>query len=542
MLEMIPQGLVLLTSVSLAIGVLNLSKINTLTQELSSIETLARVDILCLDKTGTLTQGKLKVHQTIYFDKDEEKINEVLGTIAACEKEQNISSKAIKDKYTKNMKWPVKKAILFSSKNKWQAIEFEKKGTWVLGAPDIIIPKNEDKILEQANDTAKNGYRVLALLESPEKIKGQSLPGDLKTKCLIALEDEIREDAVEIIGDFRNQGVDIKIISGDNIRTIRNLVSSLGLEGRTVDLNETPEILNNLQSEIEDIVAFGRVSPEHKQKIIEALQKNGHIVAMTGDGINDILALKQSNCGIAMGTGNDATKAVSKFVLLDSKFSSIPEIVKQGCRVINNISRSASLFITKTVYSVILSLLFSLGQMAYPFLAIQLSIISVATIGMPGFLLAFEPNDGKVRGTLLKKIIYNAIPTGIVMGLLIFGITVFKNYLFEGGIFAKIFGINTISSLELSTVFIIIIGLIQIWTLIDISRPLTLYRKGVIVIIMLLFIAGLTIPLSVEFFNLATLNLELVLLAASISGISIAVIWILKKIMRKTVFRKEVEI
>ena len=539
---MIPQGLVLLTSVSLAIGVLNLSKINTLTQELSSIETLARVDILCLDKTGTLTEGNLRVVDTIYFNKDEEYLNKVLGTIATCEKEQNISSQAIKERYRENMNWVVKNTVLFSSKNKWQAIEFEGKGTWVLGAPDIIIPKGEKEIVEKANDIAQNGYRVLALLKSSQGIEGEMLPKNLKTQCLIVLEDELRADAAEIIGNFRDQGVAIKIISGDNIRTIKNIVNSLGLEGRTVDLNESPEIMDNLQNEIEDIVAFGRVSPEHKQKIIEAYQKNGHIVAMTGDGINDILALKQSNCGIAMGTGNDATKAVSKFVLLDSKFSSIPEIVKQGCRVINNISRSASLFITKTVYSVILSLLFSLGQMAYPFLAIQLSIISVATIGMPGFLLAFEPNYGKVRGSLLKKIIYNAIPTGIVMGLLIFGITVFKDSLFGEGIVTKIFGMTSISDLELSTVFIIIIGLIQIWTLIEISRPLTLYRKGVIVVIILLFVAGLTIPLSVEFFNLATLNLELVMLSVSISAIAISIIWILKKITRRTVFRKEVEI
>ena len=361
-----------------------------------------------------------------------------------------------------------------------------------------------------------------------------SLPNNLKTEALIVLEDKIREDAIEIINSFKNEKVSIKIISGDNVETIKNIAESIGLSGNVVDASKLPDIIDNVEELVERTVAFGRTSPEQKQQIIKALQKNGHIVAMTGDGINDILALKRSDCGIAMGSGSDATKAVSKFVLLDSKFSSLPEIVKQGRRVINNISRVASLFIVKTTYSLLLSLASSIAKMPYPYLPIQMAVVSITAVGIPSFLLALEPNYEKVKGSLIKKIVYNSIPSGVMIALLVFCVSQFKEYIYTG---LAVFGVLNITDTEVATIIIIIMGMIQMWTLLDISKPLTLYRKCVIIGVFILFNVGIFIGGISKFFNLIPLRIELYVTAVVASAIAIFIIWIVKKILRKIMIK-----
>ena len=350
-----------------------------------------------------------------------------------------------------------------------------------------------------------------------------------KTQALIVLEDKIRDDAIEIINSFKNEKVSIKIISGDNVETIKNIAKSIGLTGDVVDASKLPDIIDNIEEMVEKTVAFGRTSPEQKQQIIKALQKNGHIVAMAGDGINDILALKRSDCGIAMGSGSDAAKAVSKFVLLDSKFSSLPEIVKQGRRVINNISRVASLFIVKTTYSLLLSLASSIAKMPYPYLPIQMAVVSITAVGIPSFLLALEPNYEKVKGSFLKKIAYNAVPSGVMIAVLIFCVAQFNQYIYMG---LATFGISNITDTETSTIIIIIMGMIQMWTLLDISRPLTLYRKCVIAGVFILFNVGIFVSGISNFFNLIPLRIELYVTAVIVSVVAIFIIWLVKRILK----------
>ena len=351
------------------------------------------------------------------------------------------------------------------------------------------------------------------------------------------LEDKIRDDAIEIINSFKNEKVTIKIISGDNVETIRNIAKSIGLNGEIVDASKLPDIIDNIEEMVEKTVAFGRTSPEQKQQIIKALQKNGHIVAMTGDGINDILALKRSDCGIAMGSGSDATKAVSKFVLLDSKFSSLPEIVKQGRRVINNISRVASLFIVKTTYSLLLSLASSIAKMPYPYLPIQMAVVSITAVGIPSFLLALEPNYEKVKGSFLKKIAYNSIPSGAMIAILIFCVAQFREYIYT---VLTVFGVTSITDTEAATIIIIIMGMIQMWTLLDISKPLTLYRKCVIVGVFILFNVGIFVGGISKFFNLIPLRIELYATAVVVSAVAIFIIWVVKKVLKKMIFKEAI--
>lgn len=425
---MIPEGLVLLTSTVLAVSVIRLSKSKVLVQELYCIETLARVDTLCLDKTGTLTEGRMEVNDLIGvnnkpIDKD---ITNILANIANYSEDENPTMQAIKDKFLSELteKFDVTEKVAFSSKTKWSGITFTDKGTYILGAPEFILRDNFKNYENYIKKYTEN-YRVLVIAYSKNNFKNdknstelvfmqKELPEEIEPIGFILISDIIRKEASKTLEYFKNQDVDIKIISGDNPITVSKIAKQVGVTNadKYIDMS-TLKTEEEIEQAALNYTIFGRVSPTQKKDLVTALQKHGKTVAMTGDGVNDVLALKTADCSIAMANGSDATKNVSQLILLDSNFASMPKVVGEGRRTINNIERSASLFLVKTIYSSILALLFLFLSQGYPFEPIHLSLISVVTIGIPSFMLALEPNNDRIHGNFLKNIISKAIPTAL---------------------------------------------------------------------------------------------------------------------------------
>ena len=425
---MIPEGLVLLTSTVLAVSVIRLSKSKVLVQELYCIETLARVDTLCLDKTGTLTEGRMEVNDLIGvnnkpIDKD---ITNILANIANYSEDENPTMQAIKDKFLSELteKFDVTEKVAFSSKTKWSGITFTDKGTYILGAPEFILRDNFKNYENYIKKYTEN-YRVLVIAHSKNNFKNdknstelvfmqKELPEEIEPIGFILISDIIRKEASKTLEYFKNQDVDIKIISGDNPITVSKIAKQVGVTNadKYIDMS-TLKTEEEIEKAALNYTIFGRVSPTQKKDLVTALQKHGKTVAMTGDGVNDVLALKTADCSIAMANGSDATKNVSQLILLDSNFASMPKVVGEGRRTINNIERSASLFLVKTIYSSILALLFLFLSQGYPFEPIHLSLISVVTIGIPSFMLALEPNNDRIHGNFLKNIISKAIPTAL---------------------------------------------------------------------------------------------------------------------------------
>lgn len=425
---MIPEGLVLLTSTVLAVSVIRLSKSKVLVQELYCIETLARVDTLCLDKTGTLTEGRMEVNDLIGVNNKpiDKAITNILANIANYSEDENPTMQAIKDKFLSELteKFDVTEKVAFSSKTKWSGITFTDKGTYILGAPEFILRDNFKNYENYIKKYTEN-YRVLVIAHSKNNFKNdknstelvfmqKELPEEIEPIGFILISDIIRKEASKTLEYFKNQDVDIKIISGDNPITVSKIAKQVGVTNadKYIDMS-TLKTEEEIEQAALNYTIFGRVSPTQKKDLVTALQKHGKTVAMTGDGVNDVLALKTADCSIAMANGSDATKNVSQLILLDSNFASMPKVVGEGRRTINNIERSASLFLVKTIYSSILALLFLFLSQGYPFEPIHLSLISVVTIGIPSFMLALEPNNDRIHGNFLKNIISKAIPTAL---------------------------------------------------------------------------------------------------------------------------------
>ena len=414
---MIPEGLVLLTSTVLAVSVIRLSKSNVLVQELYCIETLARVDTLCLDKTGTLTEGSLQVEKIIAtMSSQQENLKTILQLFAKFSPDSNTTIEAIRDfcNITNNINenYQLDHAVPFSSEKKWSGISLKNKGSYVLGAPEFVLKEQFNKYKNEILSYQEN-YRVLSISHSNNKFENNDLPQNLELLGFVLVSDKIRKDAKKTLEYFKNQGVNIKIISGDNPVTVSKIGKQVGLENydKYIDMSTIKDC--DIDKIVENHTIFGRVSPIQKKLIIEALQSNGKTVAMTGDGVNDVLALKTSDCSIAMANGSDAAKNVSQLILLDSNFSSMPKIVAEGRRTINNIERSASLFLVKTIYSCLNAILFLLIGEPYPFEPIQLSLISTVTIGIPSFVLALEPNKERIKGNFLRNVISKSLPTAL---------------------------------------------------------------------------------------------------------------------------------
>lgn len=421
MIGMIPEGLILLTSTVLAVSVIRLSRNKVLVQELYCIETLARVDTLCLDKTGTITEGKMEVKDIIPISVEKEKMEIMLSALAQYSSDHNSTIEAIRERFKKEVNDRVKNQVPFSSQKKWSGISFEGIGSLVMGAPEFVL---KEKVGEYSQMIEKYScdYRLLVLAISKENFEEKELPKNLEVIGFILILDKIRDEAKTTLEYFKEQGVCLKIISGDNPLTVSKIAKHAGLDHYDDYIDMTKLGQNeNLEEIVQKYTIFGRVTPTQKKDLVVALKNMGHTVAMTGDGVNDVLALKEADCSIAMASGSDAARNVSELVLLDSNFEAMPKIVAEGRKTINNIERSASLFLAKTMYATILAILFVFISWPYPFMPIQLSLISVVTIGIPSFALALEPNKERIKGHFLINVISRSMPASItvVMGIIL---------------------------------------------------------------------------------------------------------------------------
>jgi cation-transporting P-type ATPase E len=405
---MVPEGLILLTSVAFAVGALRLARRRVLARELPSIEGLARVDTLCIDKTGTLTSGRLRLDDTVRLSDDPELISAV-GALARVDRHPNATASALREAFPA-VDWVATEVYPFSSAEKWSGAEFAAHGGWVLGAPDVLT--DDQDVRRLTTQYAAGGARVLLVARG-----GRSGPRDTNVQpvALLCLVDEIRPDAAETLGYLRAQGVTVRVISGDHPDTVGRIARQVGLDpGRPVDAR-TLDLADPAAGHLlESTTVIGRATPSDKQEIVRLLQHRGHVVAMTGDGVNDVLALKAADVGIAMGAGSAATRAVAQLVLLDSAFTAVPDVIAEGRRVIANIERVANLFLTKTVYATALAIAVGVARLPFPFLPRHLTLVSTLTIGIPAFVLALAPNARRARPHFAARVTRFALPTGML--------------------------------------------------------------------------------------------------------------------------------
>ena len=475
LIGMIPEGLILLTSTVLAVAVIRLSRKKVLVQQLFCIETLARVDVLCLDKTGTITTGELEVADIIPIDCDLKKIEIILKSIARNSIDKNSTIKAI-DEYINCDYLKALRIIPFVSERKWSGAVLEDGKSYVLGAAECIFD-NSEKELFKAIDKIDRNCRVVTLAYSENEFSSKSqLPEGLKPMALVVINDQIRANASQTIKYFTEQGVELKIISGDNSRTVERISSSAGVPNAENCIDATTlDTDDRIKEAAEKYTVFGRVTPQQKQKLVSALKENGHTVAMTGDGVNDVLALKEADCSIAVSSGSDAAKNISHLVLADNDFARLPEVVAEGRRSINNIQRSASLFIVKTIYSVILAFAFIFISFKFPFMPRQLSFTNAFLIGIPSFVLALQPNHNRITGHFHRNIIARAWPGSFMVVTNIFTLLCFTDRISYG---------------EFSTLAVILTALVGVMLVIRLSIPFNALRGALTVFIVLCLTVG----------------------------------------------------
>ncbi len=475
---MIPSGLFLLTSVTLAVGVLRLAQNNTLVQELYCIEMLARIDTLCLDKTGTITDGTMAVKNVIeYVNPSGLPIKKAIPTMMASLEEKNLTSEALEQKFGTTKRIKTKTVVPFSSARKLSAVEFEKYGTFALGAPEFVLKKEAyHEVSEEVEKYAKEGYRVLAIAHSAGSIDGEKLPADIKAIGLIVIEDTIRPDAIVTIEYFKTHNVDVKVISGDNPMTVAHISKRAGIADADKYISLEGVSDKDVIRFADKYTVFGRVSPTQKKLLIESLKRSGRTVAMTGDGVNDILALKEADTTIAMASGSEAARNVSHLVLMDSNFSSMPKVVNEGRRVINNVQRVAILFLTKTIFSFMLSMVAILSRGIYPITPSQLTMIDFLVIGLPSFFLALEPNTNQVKGRFLLNVLKRALPGALVVVmnvLIIFALTPVLN----------------IDKTQSSTLIVISATFTSMMVLLRVLKPMNIVRRLLFVTMFSAFVA-----------------------------------------------------
>ena len=417
---MVPEGLVLLTSLAFAVAIVRLAKRQVLVQELPAVEGLARVDVLCIDKTGTLTEGKLAVDSIEALGTDADTLGVVLAALAAADPSPNATTIAISERFPDVPDWRPTGGVSFSSTRKWGAAAFEGRDAWFLGAPDVMLSamQGAEHVRARVQELSETGFRVL-LAATASTLVDERLPDDLDPAGLVVLGDRPRPDAADTLRYFREQDVTVKVISGDDARTVGAIASQLGLEGAAdpYDARDLPDDADDLAGVVEQHSVFGRVTPQQKRAMVQALQSHGHTVVMTGDGVNDALALKDADIGVAMGSGSDATRAVAQLVLLDSTFDSLPPVVAEGRRVLGNIERTSGLYLNKTVYAMLISLATGVGGFVFPFLPRHLTLIGALTIGIPSFFLALAPNADRFRPGFVRRVLRFAIPTGTLAAI-----------------------------------------------------------------------------------------------------------------------------
>ncbi|QEV18721.1 HAD-IC family P-type ATPase [Streptomyces alboniger] len=513
---MIPEGLVLLTSVAFAIGVIRLGRKQCLVQELPAIEGLARVDTVCLDKTGTLTEGGMDVTELRPLNgSDEEYVRKVLGALGESDPRPNASLQAIIDAYPDSEEWRCTESLPFSSARKYSGASFsEGDGTasaWLLGAPDVLLP-DDDPALTEIEELNEQGLRVLLLARAAGDLDDPDVADRADAAALVVLEQRLRPDAADTLRYFEEQDVAAKVISGDNAVSVGAVAGKLGLPGaqNTVDARRLPAEKDEMARALDDNAVFGRVTPQQKRDMVGALQSRGHTVAMTGDGVNDVLALKDADIGVSMGSGSEATRAVAQIVLLNNSFATLPSVVAEGRRVIGNITRVATLFLVKTVYSVILALLVVCSQVEYLFLPRHLTLLSTLTIGVPAFFLALAPNKERAQPHFVRRVMRYAIPGGVIAGGATFATYLLARHHYEGA-----------GAREAETsAATLALFLIAMWVLAIIARPYTWWRIGLIGAMGLGFLLVLTVPWLQDFFQLKLVGTTMPWAAVAIAAVA----------------------
>lgn len=512
---MIPAGMFLLTSMALAVGVIKLAKRRTLVQDLYSIEMLSRVDTLCLDKTGTITDGTMKVAQTYILDKSisNEQLEDTISSMMVALGNNNATSQALITHFGNKSIQKAVATLPFSSARKLSAVSFAYGNTYVIGAPEFVLGGVPEIIGEITTNCANLGQRVLLLAKGRGKIIGDKLPKDLKPVALIAIEDRVRDNAEKTLAWFKKNQVNIKIISGDDPVTVSVISKRVGVPDAEKYINLYGMSDAQVIAAANKYTVFGRVTPEQKALLVKALKQGGHKVAMTGDGVNDILALKESDCSIAMASGSEATRNVSNLVLLDSNFSSMPSIVGEGRRVINNITKSSSLFLMKTAFTIFLSVLCLIFNLAYPFSPNMVLLLEVFAIGIPSFFLALQPNIEPIKGRFLVNLITKALPGGVLLLIAFIACYIFDTQMGTG------LQYETMASLSIA-----FCGLVLLYR---ICRPIDAYRLILfITCVTLTGVALLIIPQS--FFDYVPLDLTSLLFIVIV--VEFGFLWLLKPI------------
>ena len=481
LVPMVPEGLVLMMSIAFAVGVVRLGRRQCLVQELPAIEGLARVDVVCADKTGTLTENGMRLSEVRVLDgASSEQVGEVLAALVADDTRPNASIAAIAEAYPHPPNWTATAVAPFKSATKWSGASFREHGNWVIGAPDVLLDP-VSPVAEQAEEIGAQGLRVLLLGSATDSVDAADAPGRVTPIALVVLEQRVRPDARETLDYFASQHVSVKVISGDNAVSVGAVAGSLGLHGETLDARELPTQAEALADTMAEYTTFGRVRPDQKRAMVHALQSRDHTVAMTGDGVNDVLALKDADIGVAMGSGSPASRAVAQIVLLDNKFATLPYVVGEGRRVIGNIERVSNLFLTKTVYSVLLALLVGLAglishwghtePLLYPFQPIHVTIAAWFTIGIPAFVLSLAPNNERARTGFVRRVMTSALPSGAVVG-----ITTFVSYLVAYPGRAG----TDVEQTQASTAALITLLIGAVWVLAVVARPYQWWRIGLV--------------------------------------------------------------
>ncbi|MFF7842747.1 cation-translocating P-type ATPase [Streptomyces ossamyceticus] len=519
---MVPEGLVLLTSVAFAIGVIRLGRKQCLVQELPAIEGLARVDTVCLDKTGTLTEGGMDVTGLRPLNgSDEAYVRKVLGALGESDPRPNASLKAIIDAYPDSEDWRCTEALPFSSARKYSGARLSEgdgqSSAWLLGAPDVLLP-DDDPALTETERLNEEGLRVLLLVRVTRELDDPEVARDAHPTALVVLEQRLRPDAADTLRYFDEQNVRAKVISGDNAVSVGAVAGKLGLTGVVVDARRLPAERDEMGEALDAGTVFGRVTPRQKRDMVGALQSRGHTVAMTGDGVNDVLALKDADIGVSMGSGSEATRAVAQIVLLNNSFATLPSVVAEGRRVIGNITRVATLFLVKTVYSVLLAALVACWQVEYPFLPRHLTLLSTLTIGVPAFFLALAPNKERARPHFVRRVMRYAVPGGVLAALATFATYLIARHYYtgEGALEAE-------TSAATLTLF-----LISMWVLAIIARPYTWWRLGLVAAMGGAFLLVLVVPRLQDFFALRLVGTTMPWTAVAIaagSAVALEFLW-----------------
>jgi cation-transporting P-type ATPase E len=550
LVPMVPEGLVLMTSIAFAVGVVRLGRRQCLVNELPAIEGLARVNVVCADKTGTLTENGMRLSELVPVQGERTELEQALSALASHDPRPNASVQAMAEAFPGAPEWSSSSIAPFTSAKKWSGISFsdsasgESRGNWLLGAPDMLLPPDSETA-SQADELGSGGLRVLLLASTDvpvdtESADGLSAPGEVTPRALIALEQRVRPDARQTLDYFASQDVSVKVISGDNAISVGAVAGSLGLGtvDDAVDARTLPTDTGELADIVDTHTTFGRVRPDQKRAMVGALQSRGNTVAMTGDGVNDVLALKDADIGVAMGSGSSASRSVAQIVLLDNRFATLPYVVGEGRRVIGNIERVSNLFLTKTVYAVLLAMtigiagvlgkIFGFTPMSYPFQPIHVTIAAWFTIGVPAFVLSLAPNNERARTGFVGRVLRLAIPSGIVIAVCTF---VAYALVYPGGSGLELGSKDSVDmtpdQMQAATTALITMIAISMWVLAVVARPYNWWKIVLLTVSVLMYVLIFSLPFTQEMFKLDPTDWGKTAIALGIAAVGIVAVEIL---------------